>query len=143
MNSVMSDLPNTASVPDDESWVHEAEFKNKLDSAEKWMHHYIANYPDRDGSNWVILPNVFQCEVHELSALEMENVVETLKRIWSMSWDGILKDGNLDCKELASDPGKYALRLSDSHRAIAGRDGRRMLFLTLHEDSLPNALPKP
>lgn len=117
--------------PINEQWAHEPEFKSRLASADKWMRHYIATYPDQEGSNWMIFHNVFQCEVHELGTVEVGKIVDTLKKIKPMDWDGLLDDGDLDCKELAGETEKYTLRLSESHRAIVGRDGRRLLLLVL------------
>jgi hypothetical protein len=131
----MQGSENLDSLSNDESWLHEPQFKKKLEKADKWMRHYLANYPDRVEERWFVLYMEFQCDVHALSPIESDKVVETLRTLAPMSWDSVLKNGSFECKELASIPGKYVLRLSDSYCAVVGRDGRRMLYLALHLDA--------
>ena len=107
------------------------EFRSRLSNADKWMSRYIANYPDNEGSNWLVFYQPFQCEVHELGAGELSEITTTLKKLKLMDWESLLAGCDLDCIGLAGEPEKYTLRLSESHRAIVGRDGRRMLLLVL------------
>lgn len=128
-------------VSSNDQWAHEPEFRSRLTSADEWMRRYIANYPDQEGSNWLILWNLFQCEFHELAPAECGEIVDTLKKLKLMNWDSLLGDEGLDCKELEGTPGKYTLRLSESHRAIVGRDGRRLLLLVLCTSLPPARVP--
>jgi hypothetical protein len=133
MKKDFGNLPPSTHAYKVESRTLEPDFSSRLASADKWMRHYIANHPDQEGSNWVIPHKVFQCEVHELGSGELSEIVGTLKRLKRMDWCGLLGDGDLNCKELVGEPGKYTLHLSKSRRAVVGRDSRRLMLLVLCE----------
>lgn len=131
MKTDLENLHTSIHGSTNDDWTHQPESKAKLNSAKAWMQQYIADYPDDGRSSWWILHKVFQCDVHELGTLQLSAVVDTLRKIKTMDWNGLLADEELDCKEIAGESGKYTLRLSDLHRAIVGRDGRRLVFLVL------------
>lgn len=115
----------------DERLTQEPELRVRLASADNWMHQYIADYLDQQGSSWIVLHKMFQCEVHQLDADELSAIVNTLKKLTLMDWSGLFADKDMDCKELASESGKYTLRVSEWHRAIVGRHDSRAFFLCL------------
>lgn len=124
----------TPLMQDREDWVRAPEFKKKLDAAQKWMLQYLEHYPNQEGAPGLAMNNVFQSELHGLDDVRQGEIIATLKRLLSMDWGTILQDCTLECKALAGEPGSYALRLSESHRAIVCINGSRLVYLALHKD---------
>jgi hypothetical protein len=76
----------------------------------------------------------FQSELFELDHSEMKKVFKTFKKLRGKTWNELFKDPGLNWEELKGAPGKYSIRLSQSYRAVAYRDGRWMRFDALHQD---------
>lgn len=119
-----------------DGWAHEPRFKERFDRAASWMHRYIADHPREDNSDWLVMHMGFQCAVQELASAELNEVVGTLRRIKQMDWPGVLADKSLECTELVFAQGFYSIRVTPSHFAVVGRDGNRMLILTLEHGLL-------
>lgn len=76
----------------------------------------------------------FQSELFEMDASEIKKTFKTFKKIRSSSWTDIFRDNGLKWEEIKSLPGKYSIRISQSYRAVAVRDGIFMRFQSLHKD---------
>lgn len=137
MNDRTEDQADMASIPEDERWVHEPEFRKRFDSANDWMIHYIAIEPDSGKSNWMVLLKDFQCEIFALDDSVLNVIAKSLTRVSNASWATIASDSALEFRELLSMPGYYKVRLSDAHQAVIGTDGRQIFFLTLHCECPP------
>lgn len=76
----------------------------------------------------------FQSDLFDLDASEIKKVFKTLKKLRSLTWNEIFRDRGLHWEEVKSMPGKYTIRLSQSYRAVATREGGWMRFVALHQD---------
>ena len=76
----------------------------------------------------------FQSELFELDASEVRKILKTLKKIRGLSWNEVFRDQGLRWEEVRSMPGRYTIRLSQSYRAVAEREGGWMRFAVLHAD---------
>lgn len=83
---------------------------------------------------------VFQENWFELDKGERERVTNTLKKLRQLTWDQVYRDTGLKWEKVASiDPPKgidaiYTLRITQSRRATAYRDGNFMRLLTIAPD---------
>ena len=76
----------------------------------------------------------FQEDLFALDGNEVKKVLKTLRKISDLTWAQIYLDHGLKWEEIKSMPGKYTLRLSQSYRAIAVREGAWMRFAALPLD---------
>lgn len=76
----------------------------------------------------------FQSELFALDASEVKKIFKTLKKLRGVTWNEVFRDRGLRWEEVRSVPGKYTIRLSQSYRAVAVRDGGQMRFIALHQD---------
>jgi hypothetical protein len=76
----------------------------------------------------------FQAELFDLDISEVRKILKTFKKLKKMTWNDVFEDHGLKWEELKSSPGKYTVRLSQSYRAVALREGCWMRFQTLHSD---------
>lgn len=137
LSSKREGLPQGISIPESERWVHEPEFKKRLEWADSWMQDYIPRYPYREGDKWVVLHKNFQVEMSNQSESSQAAILKIIKKVLAADWATILQDADLDCKELESLPGYLKLRLTDKHQVVVGSDGKRAMFLTLHSEEVP------
>ena len=83
---------------------------------------------------------VFQKNLFGLQKHERHSALETLKKVSQMNWNQIYSDKGLKWEKIISvTPPKgidalYSLRLTQSRRATAYRDGDFMRFLTIAPD---------
>lgn len=76
----------------------------------------------------------------ELDKSERNRVLDTLKKLLKLDWDQIYQDPGLKWEKITSvKPPKgmdaiYSLRITQSRRATAVRDGAFMRFLTVQSD---------
>lgn len=76
----------------------------------------------------------FQSDLFDLDASEVKKILKTLKKLRGLTWNEVFQDGGLKWEEIRSLPGKYTIRLSQSHRAVVTREGEWMRFAALHPD---------
>jgi hypothetical protein len=76
----------------------------------------------------------FQSGLFDLDPSEVKKVLKTLKKLRGLTWNEIFRDRGLNWEEVKSMPGKYTIRLSQSYRAVAAREGGWMRFAALHQD---------
>lgn len=76
----------------------------------------------------------FQSDLFDLDASEVKKILKTLKKLRGLTWNEIFPDRGLNWEEVKSMPGKYTIRLSQSYRAVATREGGWMRFAALHQD---------
>jgi hypothetical protein len=76
----------------------------------------------------------FQSDLFDLDASEVKKVLKTLKKVKGLTWNDVFRDRGLNWEEVKSMPGNYTIRLSQSYRAVATREGRWMQFSALHQD---------
>ena len=76
----------------------------------------------------------FQSDFFDLDANEVKKMLKTLKKLRGLTWNEVFRDHGLKWEEVKSMPGKYTIRLSQSYRAIAIREGTWMRFAALHQD---------
>lgn len=76
----------------------------------------------------------FLDDLFELDAPEVKKVFKTLKKLRGLTWNEVFRDRGLNWEEVKSAPGKYTIRLSQSYRAVAIREGGWMRFAALHQD---------
>lgn len=76
----------------------------------------------------------FQSELFDLDASDVRKVFKTFKKLRGMTWNAVFRDQGLRWEEVKSVPSKYTIRLPQSYRAVAVRDGGFMRLLTLHQD---------
>lgn len=76
----------------------------------------------------------FQSELFELDAPDLKKVIKTFKKLRGMTWNEVFRDHGLKWEEPGSMPGRYTIRLSQSYRAVAVREGRWIRFQALHQD---------
>jgi hypothetical protein len=97
----------------------------------KWMQRFVIEHPAGPTDTAMVMFNGFQSEVHALPALEMDAVVQTLRRVHTLSWPEVLADPALKCTAESGTDTLYSIDLAAGHRAIAAQDGKRMLLLAL------------
>ena len=78
-------------------------------------------------------PN-FQNELFALDASDIRKVFKTLQKLSGMTWNNVFKDHGLKWEAIKSLAGKYTIRLSQSYRAVALRQGAYMRLQSLHLD---------
>ena len=76
----------------------------------------------------------FQTDLFDLDASEVKKVFKTFRKLCGLTWNEVFRDQGLRWEEVKSVPGKYTLRLSQSYRAVAHREGRFMRLVALHQD---------
>jgi len=76
----------------------------------------------------------FQSELFDLDASEVRKIFKTFKKLKDLTWNQVFRDRGLHWEEIKSIPGKYTIRLSQSYRAVAVREGGWIRFLALHQD---------
>jgi hypothetical protein len=82
----------------------------------------------------------FQERLFNLSKPERHSAMETLNKIRQMDWNQVYRDNGLKWEKIGTaDPppgvdAVYSLRLTQSRRAIAYRDGNFMRFLDIPPD---------
>jgi hypothetical protein len=82
---------------------------------------------------------VFQRDLFALEKREQVALLSTLKRIRAMTWRQVYADSGLKWEAIHSRLGPggqrlYSLRVSQSFRAVAYRDGDWLRLLSLHPD---------
>jgi hypothetical protein len=83
---------------------------------------------------------IFQRELFGLQKHERHSALETLQKLTRMTWDQIYRDRGLKWGKIARGtlaPGAnaiYSLRLTQSRRATAYRDGQFMRFVSIPPD---------
>jgi len=83
---------------------------------------------------------VFQEHWLNLDKAERSRVTDTLKKLHQLSWNQIYRDQGLKWEKVASIPALkgidavYTLRITQSRRATAYRDGNFMRLLTIAPD---------
>ena len=78
--------------------------------------------------------DAFQTTLFDLDVQELKKVLKTFKKIKAMTWKDVFVDKGLHWEEIRSIPGKYTIRLSQSYRAVAIREGSFMRFQALNQD---------
>ncbi len=82
----------------------------------------------------------FQENLFNLPKQERHSALETLRRLRRMTWDQVYRDHGLKSEKIVSFvpppevPAVYSLRLSQSRRATAYRDGQAMRLLSIAPD---------
>ena len=76
----------------------------------------------------------FQSDLFDLDVSDVKKVLKTLKKLKGLTWNEVFRDGGLNWEEVRSMPGKYTIRLSQSYRAVATREGSWMRFSALSPD---------
>lgn len=79
-------------------------------------------------------PPDFLDDLFDLDASEVKKVLKTLKKLRGLTWNEVFRDRGLNWEEVKNLPGKYTIRLSQSYRAVATREGGWMRFAALHQD---------
>jgi hypothetical protein len=83
---------------------------------------------------------VFQENLLTLQKPERHSALETLNKLRQMTWNQVYRDVGLKWEKIASVPppagiaALYSLRISQSRRATAYRDGDFIRFLTIAPD---------
>ena|ERR1051326_7934132 len=97
--------------------------------------------PDRDARLRLDLNNpVLQENLLTLQKPERHSALETLNKLRQMTWGQVYRDHGLKWEKIVSvpapagSPALYSLRISQSRRATAYRDGDFMRFLTIAPD---------
>jgi len=97
--------------------------------------------PERDKLVLLDLNNpVFQNHLLNLQKSDRHSAMETLKKLRQLSWNQVYADQGLKWEKivsLAAPPGisdLYSLRLTQSLRAVAYREGDFMRFLSIPPD---------
>ncbi|MFA5598593.1 MAG: hypothetical protein WCY47_09420 [Pusillimonas sp.] len=76
----------------------------------------------------------FQLDLFDLDVPELKKVFKTLKKLKGLTWNEVFRDRGLHWEEVKSLPGHYTIRLSQSYRAVALRQGAAIRFISLHQD---------
>lgn len=83
----------------------------------------------------------FQERLFTLDKAERNRVVETLKKIYGMTWTQVYQNPGLKWEKIENPPVRlesgenaYSIRVSQSRRAVVTRKGDYMRFLTLPVD---------
>ena len=83
---------------------------------------------------------VFQDNLFALQKPDRHSALETLNKVRQMSWTQVYRDQGLKWEKITSIkpppgiPALYSLRITQSRRATAYRDGDFMRFLTIAPD---------
>jgi hypothetical protein len=76
----------------------------------------------------------FQSRLFDLDINELKKITKTFKKLQSESWNEVFRDQGLKWEAIKSMPGKFAIRLSQSYRAVVVRDRNWMRFQFLNQD---------
>ena len=82
----------------------------------------------------------FQADLLDLQKAERHSALETLKKLRRMTWPQVYADNGLKWEKIVSvsPPAGiaaiYSLRMSQSRRAIAFREGNQLRFLSIAPD---------
>ena len=82
----------------------------------------------------------FQEQLFDLEKTDRHSAMETLGKLRRMTWDQVYRDSGLKWEKIRSIappdgvPAVYSLRLSQSRRAIAYRDGNLMKLMSIPPD---------
>jgi hypothetical protein len=82
----------------------------------------------------------FQINLFHLEKTDRHSVLETLKKIRQLTWNQVYADQGLKWEKISSVPpppgiaALYSLRITQSRRATAYREGDFMRFLTIAPD---------
>lgn len=76
----------------------------------------------------------FQSDLFALDTSDIRQVFKTLHKLSGMTWNDVFKDHGLKWEPIKSLAGKYTIRLSQSYRAVALRQGAYMRLQSLHLD---------
>ncbi len=81
----------------------------------------------------------FQEQLFELGKDGQRSVLNTLRKLSKMTWEGVYRDAGLKWEALASKVGPhgarlYSLRMGKSFRAVACRQDDWLRILSLHPD---------
>ena len=82
----------------------------------------------------------FQIDLFGLQKAERHSAMETMKKLLQMNWDQVYRDNGLKWEKVATVqppegmPTVYSLRLTQSRRATAYRDGNAMRFISIPAD---------
>ena len=83
---------------------------------------------------------VFQSDLLDLQKPDRHSALETLKKLRQLTWNQVYSDQGLKWEKIVSvslPPGiasMYSLRITQSRRATAYRDGQFIRFLTISPD---------
>ena len=83
---------------------------------------------------------VFQDNLLALDKTERARVLNTLRKLRQMTWAQVYRDAGLKCEKIESVKtpsgidAVYSLRITQSRRATAYRQGDFMRFLTIQQD---------
>ena len=82
---------------------------------------------------------VFQDDLFELEKGDAIRILETLKKVRSLTWTAVYNDKGLRWELVQSRTGSggqrlYTIRISQKFRALVFREGQYMRFLSLHPD---------
>ena len=82
---------------------------------------------------------VFQRQLFALESRQQRAVLNTLRKISSMTWGQVYRDPGLRWEAILSRTGPgggrlYSLRVGKAFRAVAFREGDWLRILTLHPD---------
>jgi hypothetical protein len=96
---------------------------------------------DRDGLVQLDLnAPKFQQNLLNLPKADRHSAMETLKKLSQMSWNQVYRDNGLKWEKIATmapppgAPAVYSLRITQSRRATACRDGNAIKFLSIAPD---------
>jgi hypothetical protein len=80
---------------------------------------------------------VFQRQLFRLSKIEQRNILNTLRKLTSMTWQQVYNDHGLKWEAILSKKGPegnklYSFRIGKGFRGVAYRDGSWLRLLSLH-----------
>ena len=83
--------------------------------------------------------SVFQRQLFNLSKIEQHNILNTLRKLATMTWQQVYADHGLKWEIILSQKGPggkklYTFRIGKGFRGIAYRDGSWLRLLSLHPD---------
>jgi len=97
----------------------------------QWMRRFVIEHPAGPHDTAPVMFNGFQAEVHALPPVEMDAVVQTLRRVHMLRWPEILADSTLKCTAVGGSEPLYSIELAMGHSAVVALDGGRILLLAL------------
>ena len=82
---------------------------------------------------------VFQDDLYGLEKVDAIRILETLKKVRSLTWTAVYNDKGLRWELVQSRTGSggrrlYTIRISQKFRALVFREGQYMRLLSLHPD---------
>jgi hypothetical protein len=82
---------------------------------------------------------VFQRQLFRLSKIEQRNILNTFRKLTSMTWQQVYNDHGLKWEAILSKKGPegnklYSFRIGKGFRGVAYRDGSWLRLLSLHPD---------